>query len=914
MKKLISLLLAALMLACCLPAAAVDHGSVPEKDEPHVFTIGSAVNVQPDSDVVIPINIEGPEYLAHGVRIEVFYDQTRLNVTSYTYGPVTTGKPSGSTAFCNISTPGYVSYAIICPTNPFSGLGNMINLNFHTAADFSGLAELDIQVREFYYYPIGGSQIKLPHVDVDGYISSGEVHSVDFVDWDGTLLKHQTVEHGGEATPPSDPTRPGYTFAGWEGDYTNVTEDRVITAQYEIGSYTVVFIDNFTGEDVILSEQTVLYNESAVAPEPPEHKGYTFRGWSRDFSHVSSDMTIYALYQETVYTVRFIDWDNTVLSEQQVRPGEQAVPPADPSRVGYNFVGWDDYSFLNVTRDLDIHAVYEVIKFCVTFYDWDGHTEITHQNVPYGQAATAPEPPVHTGHTFVGWDKDFSAVYSDLDVIALYDVAFYTVNFVDWDGTVLKSEQVEHGHDATPPSDPSREGYTFMGWDKDYHNITSALTINAQYEILTFTVTFLDKDGAAVIDEQTVDYGSAAAAPEPPVHTGFVFTGWDKDFSCVTSDLTVTALYEVQTFTVTFLDMDGVTVIDEQTVNYGEDAEAPEAPEHEGHVFRGWDKPFTNVTSDLTVTALYDRLQYTVIFLDRDGETELGRDIVYYGDPASAPEVPVYEGFVFAGWDQDITCVTHDMTVTAVYVVETFTVCFYDMDHTTLIDMQMVEYMQDAVPPEPPVHEGYTFREWVGDYTCVLSDLDIFAEYDINYYTVTFVDMDGETVLSTQTVPYGSAATAPEPPVHENLVFTGWDKDFSFVSCDMTVTALYSPSMLTVRFVDPYGELIDEQQVPYGEAATAPEPPEIPLRVFVGWDKDFSCVTEDMTVTAEYWLRGDVNNDGVIDTEDALRILRTALEITTFNETEFIVGDFNGDGVIDTEDALRVLRIALGIE
>ncbi|MGI6176802.1 MAG: InlB B-repeat-containing protein, partial [Christensenellales bacterium] len=60
-------------------------------------------------------------------------------------------------------------------------------------------------------------------------------------------------------------------------------------------------------------------------------------------------------------------------------------------------------------------------------------------------------------------------------------VATYTVTFQDWDGSAIDTQQVEHGGSASAPADPEREGYTFNGWDKEFTNITSDLTVTATY-------------------------------------------------------------------------------------------------------------------------------------------------------------------------------------------------------------------------------------------------------------------------------------------------------------------------------------------------------------------------------------------------------------------------------------------------
>ena len=118
----------------------------------------------------------------------------------------------------------------------------------------------------------------------------------------------------------------------------------------------------------------------------------------------------------------------------------------------------------------------------------------------------------------------------------------HTVTFKDWDGTVLKIEEVNNGLSATAPETPPRTGYTFIGWDVDFSNVTSDLIVTALYEINKYTVTFVTYDGSTV-KTQIVEHGSSATAPDPPTRAGHVFIGWDVDFSNIISDLTVTALW-----------------------------------------------------------------------------------------------------------------------------------------------------------------------------------------------------------------------------------------------------------------------------------------------------------------------------------------------------------------------------------
>ena len=137
-----------------------------------------------------------------------------------------------------------------------------------------------------------------------------------------------------------------------------------------------------------------------------------------------------------------------------------------------------------------------------------------------------------------------------LSLLSVEPVVFHKVTFSDWDGKELKTQEVEHGNAATAPTNPERVGYTFIGWDKDFSNITEDLIIMAQYaegNVITFTVTFADWDGRE-LKTQTVERGKAASAPINPTREGYIFIGWDRNFSNITEDLTVFALYEADEF------------------------------------------------------------------------------------------------------------------------------------------------------------------------------------------------------------------------------------------------------------------------------------------------------------------------------------------------------------------------------
>lgn len=204
----------------------------------------------------------------------------------------------------------------------------------------------------------------------------------------------------------------------------------------------------------------------------------------------------------------------------------------------------------------------------------------------------------------------------------------YTVTFMDGEKVLETFTNVPHGDTVTAPEVPKKDGKTFSKWDKDFSNVTSDLTINAVYDVHTFTVTF--KDGEKVLETQMVEYEAAATAPDTARLSppeGMHFAKWDKDFSKVTEDIEVSAVYELNEYTVTF--KNGETMIKNERVKHGFAATAPNVFDTPTEKFVGWDKSFDNVTSDLIVNAKFETKKFTLTFINFDGTTVYTAEVEY---------------------------------------------------------------------------------------------------------------------------------------------------------------------------------------------------------------------------------------------------------------------------------------------
>jgi uncharacterized repeat protein (TIGR02543 family) len=265
------------------------------------------------------------------------------------------------------------------------------------------------------------------------------------------------------------------------------------------------------------------------------------------------------------YQITFDGNGGTSPASQTVNHGDLVTRPADPVRSGYTFVQWNNGSVLwnfsldVVTENLTLTAQWTSLPTHIVSFAGES-VQLDPCNVIEGDTVVRPADPTRTGYVFSGWytndaPYDFhTPVTAAFTLTARWTANTYTVTFAGDGISGIPPQTVEHGIPAVRPSpDPAREGYTFNGWyngEAEWNfatAITAPITLTAQWQINTYTVTFAG-DGISNIPPQTVEHGIPAVRPSPdPAREGYTFNGWyngeiEWNFAtAITAPITLTA-------------------------------------------------------------------------------------------------------------------------------------------------------------------------------------------------------------------------------------------------------------------------------------------------------------------------------------------------------------------------------------
>ena len=430
----------------------------------------------------------------------------------------------------------------------------------------------------------------------------------------------------------------------------------------------------------------------------------------------------------------------------------------------------------------------------------------------YGVGATLPTDVTRTGYTFKGWYYNENLTGSPVTAIgdtetgnkeywAKWEINQYTVTVKPENGKADITITQDYGTPITAPADPTREGYTFKGWDKEIPKTMPAenMTVKAQWEINQYTISF-DTNGGSEIAPITQDYGTKITAPADPTRKGYTFKGWDKEIpkTMPAENMTVKAQWEINRYTITF-DTAGGSEIAPITQDYGTNITAPANPTRKGYTFKGWDKeiPETMPAENITVKAQWEINQYTIAF-DTNGGSEIAPITQDYGTEITAPADPTRKGYTFKGWDKEIpkTMPAENMTVKAQWEINRYTITFDTAGGSEIAPITQ-DYGTNITAPANPTRKGYTFKGWDKEIpeTMPAENITVKAQWEINRYTITF-DTAGGSDIAPITQDYGTNITAPADPTREGYTFIGWDKAIptTMPAENITVTAQWKDS------------------------------------------------------------------------------------------------------------------------
>ena len=211
-------------------------------------------------------------------------------------------------------------------------------------------------------------------------------------------------------------TRKGYTQVGWStvdggekvyGFEDVYTQNEALTLYpvWNANQYTITF-DTNGGSDIAPITQD--YGAEITAPDNPTRKGYTFKGWDKEIPETmpAENMTVKAQWEINQYTITFDTNGGSEIAPITQDYGTEITAPADPTRKGYTFKGWDKEIPETMPADnITVKAQWEINQYTITF-DTNGGSEIAPITQDYGTEITAPDNPTRKGYTFKGWDKE----------------------------------------------------------------------------------------------------------------------------------------------------------------------------------------------------------------------------------------------------------------------------------------------------------------------------------------------------------------------------------------------------------------------------------------------------------------------------------------------------------------------------
>lgn len=359
---------------------------------------------------------------------------------------------------------------------------------------------------------------------------------------------------------------------------------------------------------------------------------------------------------KTRYTVDFVTNSEVGFASITVEEGKTFMPSIEPTKEGYDFVGWYvdssciiPYDFSQpVTSNLTLYAKWsngeDNKESCTVYFVVNGGSFVSELTVPYGQALSFDTNPVKDGYTFGGWFTDSAftnefnpttVIISDITLYALWvenePLEEYTITYVVYGVSDVTVQTYTENEITLAPEDPTRAGYTFAGWytTPSYatkytfgNKLTESITLYGKWEVNNYTITY-NSNGGSAVSSQSFSGLQTTYEPTEPTKAGYTFAGWYTNSACtnafsfgsnLTGDITLYAKWNANKYKITY-EANGGTSVSSTTFTSEQNTYAPGEPSREGYKFVGWytDEELTNkfsfgskLTADITLYAKWE--------------------------------------------------------------------------------------------------------------------------------------------------------------------------------------------------------------------------------------------------------------------------------------------------------------------
>lgn len=551
------------------------------------------------------------------------------------------------------------------------------------------------------------------------------------------------------------------------------------------------------------------------------------------------------------YTITY-NVDGKIVGSEQRKAGETVEMLVLPEKEGYTFSGWS-YNFTKMPAyDISVYGSYAKNRYLVEYYVDGDEKPAFADEFEFGSIVSVRAPEYKEGYSFNGWYLDeglenkYVATTMPVDGVSLYgkytiesyDVLYYLdgeAYYVDGKPYV---QTYEYGANVTLPK-IEKEGYDFKGWSKAdgftmpaYHVYVYGSTQIKTYEVSYVVETDEESEPVRTV---TVTHGSTLEIYNYFVPEGYAFDGWYLDEAYTqkveaSSNKKVTAslvLYGKNTEKTYFVNyyVNGEKV---RTQEVAYKAEIPEyVYESEGYEFAGWqDLPETMPAYNLNVYGAANEILYSVsYYVDGKEQAEFVEEYPV-GANVALRDAPDKEGYSFGGWyadegltDKFTTTVmpTQNISVYGAYIVNSYEIRYYV--NSVCKKTQTYEYGAIVTAYEYTPPTGYNFLGFEGvPESMPAYDLNVYGKTEIRTFTLTYL-VDG-TAVRTESVPYGGAIVAYEyqPPVGKAVsAWSGLPQTMPAENVSVTATTSLRSFNLNY-YVD--GALVKTDVYEYGAAVT----------------------------------------------------------------------------------------------